>query len=97
MISSPAMARTEPPVFFVSYAHSDAEHPEHRKNLENFVEDLSAEVARILATPREGVSFFDPGIQNGEVWSDVLGDALMRCRRLIPLSQVALDVVCGRS
>jgi len=73
------MERTDPPVFFVSYAHADAEHPEHRMNLENFVEDLSAEVARTLATPLKGVSFFDPDIQNGEVWSDVLGDALMRC------------------
>jgi hypothetical protein len=80
MISSPAMARTDPPVFFVSYAHSDAEHPEHRENLQKFVKDLSAEVARILAIPLEGISFFDPDIQNGEVWSEVLGDALMRCR-----------------
>ena len=74
------MARTDPPVFFVSYARADAEYPEYRVNLLKFVADLSAKVAVGMATSLEGVSFVDPNIQVGEVWSESLGDALKRCR-----------------
>jgi hypothetical protein len=79
------MARTDPPVFFVSYARADAEYPEHRKNLQKFVADLSADVAVKLQTPLEGVSFIDDNIQAGEVWSEPLGHALRRCRVGLPL------------
>jgi hypothetical protein len=79
-IVSPIMARTDPPVFFVSYAREDAEYPEYRENLRKFVGDLSAKVANRLATPLEGVAFMDTDIQAGERWSDSLGDALMRSR-----------------
>ena len=33
-----------------------------------------------LATPLDGVSFMDVNIQAGEIWSDEIRDALMRCR-----------------
>ena len=71
---------TDPPVFFVSYAHADAEYKEDRDNLRKFVEDLSARVAGKMPTPLEGVSFIDPNMQVGEVWSESLGDALKRSR-----------------
>ena len=74
------MARTGPPVFFVSYAHADAAYQDHLDNLRKFVADLSAEVAVKMAMPHEGVLFMDPNIQVGEVWSEELGDALKRCR-----------------
>jgi hypothetical protein len=74
------MERTDPPVFFVSYARADAEYPEYRENLKKFMEDLSAKVAVGMPTALEGVSFMDPNIQVGEVWSESLGDALKRCR-----------------
>ena len=74
------MAKTYPPIFFVSYARADAEYPEFRESMRKFVDDLSAKVAVGLPTPRDGVSFMDGNIQAGELWSDTLGDALMQCR-----------------
>jgi TIR domain len=74
------VVRTDPPVFFVSYARADAEYPQDRADLKTFVEDLSARVARALTTPLKGVCFIDTDMQAGEVWTDPLGDALMRCR-----------------
>jgi hypothetical protein len=74
------VARTDPPVFFVSYARADIEHPPYRENLEVFVKDLSALVAGGLGMPLDGVSFMDVNIQAGEMWSDGIRDALMRCR-----------------
>jgi hypothetical protein len=74
-------AMTYPPVFFVSYARADAEYQPDREDLNKFVEDLSARVARKLPTPREGVRFFDSSsIETGEVWSDQLADALMKSK-----------------
>jgi hypothetical protein len=72
--------RTDPPVFFVSYARADIEHPPYRENLEVFVKDLSAMVAVGLGIPLDAVSFMDVNIQAGEVWSDEIRDALMQCR-----------------
>lgn len=74
------MVRTDPPVFFVSYARADVEHPRYREYLEVFVRDLSAMVAGGLGIPLEGVFFMDANIQAGEMWSDEIRDALMRCR-----------------
>lgn len=74
------MPTTFPPVFFVSYARADAEFPEHREHLEQFVKELSALVAIKMPTPLEGVSFIDGSIHTGDVWSDTLGQALMQCR-----------------
>jgi hypothetical protein len=71
---------TSPPIFFVSYARADAEFPDYRERLENFVSELSAKVAVQMPTPLKGVSFIDGNIQTGEVWSDSLGQALMQCR-----------------
>jgi hypothetical protein len=68
------------PVFFISYARLDAEYPEFRNDLQKFIADLEAEVAMALARPRRGVSFMDEHIQAGEVWTDRLGESLMRCR-----------------
>src|SRR5205823_11983974 len=50
------------------------------EKLEVFVRDLSAMVAGALGMPHDGVSFMDANIQAGEVWSDEIRDALMRCR-----------------
>lgn len=74
------MTITSPPIFFVSYARADAEFPDYRERLENFVSELSAKVAVQMPTPLKGVSFIDGNIQTGEVWSDSLGQALMQCR-----------------
>jgi hypothetical protein len=74
------MASTDLPVFFLSYARLDTEFVEYRQNLKQFVADLAAKVATDLAIPLEGVAFLDDNIQAGEVWSDELRDALMRCR-----------------
>jgi hypothetical protein len=79
------MPITDPPVFFVSYARADAEHPRHRENLEVFVADLSAKVAVGLAAPLKGISFMDVNIQAGEVWSDQIRAAMMLCRVGLPL------------
>jgi len=74
------VAKTSPPVFFVSYARLDTEYPDYREKLEKFVADLSAKVAVTLVTPLEGVSFMDSNVQAGELWSDSIGDALTQCR-----------------
>src|SRR5215469_5910713 len=73
--------RTDPPVFFVSYARADSEHPPDREDLTKFVTDLGARVARQLPTPFKGVSFFDASsIETGQAWSNELVDALMKSR-----------------
>jgi len=74
------MERTDPPVFFVSYARDDAKHTKYRDALQKFVSDLSAKVAFDMGISPEGVSFMDGDIDAGEVWSDRLRDALMQCQ-----------------
>jgi hypothetical protein len=74
------VARTQPPVFLVSYARADTALHDYRKNLQEFVADLSFRVATSLAIPIDDVSFIDTDMDIGEVWTDSLADALMRCR-----------------
>jgi len=76
----PPVPRTDPPIFFVSYARADVEHPPFLESLEVFVKDLGARVAGKLAIPIDGVSFTDANIHTGELWSDHIRDALMQCR-----------------
>lgn len=69
-----------PPTFFVSYARADARYPQYRDELRKFIADLQAAVAVKLTVPFDGVAFFDESsIETGEVWSDVLADALTTC------------------
>jgi hypothetical protein len=68
-----------PPVYFVSYARADIEHPPFRSALEVFVKDLEARVGAKMARPLQSVSFIDADIQTGEVWSQRLSDAITRC------------------
>jgi hypothetical protein len=69
-----------PPVFFVSYARADAVHPPYRAALKEFVANLRAAVAVRLARADDEIAFFDESsIAAGEVWTDVLVDALTTC------------------
>jgi hypothetical protein len=67
-------------IFFVSYARQDVQYFDDHKLLLKFVRDLEARVASGLGLPLTGVSKMDENIQTGEVWSDALREALMRCR-----------------
>jgi hypothetical protein len=68
------------PVFFVSYARADAEHPEFREHLKTFIGALNARVAGEMGTPLAETCFMDENIQVGGLFSDEIRDALMRCR-----------------
>ncbi len=74
------VATADLPIFFVSYARQDVQYPDDRRHLLKFVNDLEARVAAGLALPLADVSKMDEHIQTGEVWSDALREALMRCR-----------------
>ena len=73
------------PVFFVSYARQDSDLPKHRLALLAFVEELEALVANRLGIPRKGVAFVDSDIRSGQIFTDEIRDALMRCSVGVPL------------
>lgn len=65
------------PVFFVSHAHSDIAYEQHKKDMQTFVEEVSARVAVARTLPIAEVSFFDwTDIQVGDKWSEVLAESL---------------------
>jgi len=64
-------------VYFVSYAHADIEYEPFKKDMQSFVDDLSARVALLMGGPVADKAFFDvTNIQVGDVWPDTLADAL---------------------
>jgi hypothetical protein len=66
-----------PPVFFASYARNDTDYEPYRKDMKEFIDDLSARVAVKMAAPRSGVCFFDESsIETGVIWKSELADAL---------------------
>lgn len=73
------------PVFFVSYARQDSDLPKHRDGLLAFVEELEALVASRLGISRKGVAFLDSDIRSGQIFTDEIRDALMRCKVGVPL------------
>jgi hypothetical protein len=69
------------PVFFVSYARGDIEHPEFREFFIGFVDDLKQRVSNKLPSVAAGdVAFVDADIQMGEVWSERLSAAISQCK-----------------
>src|SRR4029077_3644220 len=78
-------ANMDLPVFFVSYARQDSDLPEHRDALLPFVKELEDLVAIRLGISRTCVAFIDSDIRSGEIFTDEIRDALMRCRVGVPL------------
>ena len=70
------------PCFFFSYAHNDAE----GRYLDQFLEDLSADIRANTAWPRETIAFKDDqSIDLGSAWAQDLGEALRTCKAFVPL------------
>jgi hypothetical protein len=64
-------------VFFVSHAHADIEYEQFRKDMETFVDEVSARVALELRMPLKEVAFFDAtNLQIGDSWSTALAESL---------------------
>jgi hypothetical protein len=71
------------PMFFVSYARTDIEHPPFREAFEYFVKDLKARVSvkgKLEKEQDTDIMFVDADIQTGEVWSERLADAIAQCK-----------------
>jgi hypothetical protein len=69
------------PVFFVSYARGDVEHPEFREIFVGFVKDLRQRVSNKLPdVEADDVEFSDPDIHTGEDWTDRLWTEISHCK-----------------
>jgi hypothetical protein len=71
------------PVFFVSYAQGDVEHPDFRETFVYFISELKHRVSiKLPHVASDDVEFNAARIQTGEVWSERLAKPRSRNARL---------------